>query len=782
MDRFSGLLIPFILIFCMAVTSAVHASANMQDDQETSLGDYFGFEPLEVIRVGRNVGPVAVADMNGNGLNDLIIVNNHLSRIEIHYQKPDATPDDEVTPTRVNEFPELWRYQRETVSVTHRVTAVVATDFNNDGRMDLIYAGQPGELVFLRQTPQGRFEVSRRHRVRNLASTRGALAIADVIGDAGKELISLVDGEIHIWPLDGDNPLPPVRLSAGATIASFAIEDFTGNGRMDVAGMIPDDAAPIRMWFGSDDSGTGALGPQHRFNMPSLRRMTAVRLPNHHGARLAVIEQTSRRIVISAITTDELEDTGSREAAYEVFSFTDPGSRTRDLAIVDLDGNGLLDIVTTDVQANAVAVYSQQQGKGLQAPVTHASLSELAYLSAAHTGSDGSVELFVMSEREGVVGRSRISGDGIAFPAPLSISDGYTPVAMNVVDLQGTTHVAVVARENRDHIIDLLNINTGERETIELGSLGRSPETIVALDADQDGRTDLLLFTRDRPMVMLHNQEDGFKLLESRDMGQFGLVQAARAENTAMYDIDNNGHEELLVADRNYIRALRYTPNPAPGVSPGWQVVKQINANERSAQLVSLTLLGDRIVAADRESNRIVIMDRQANDTWRETESLSISGFSFDAIHAGSFNGDGQDNILAVGSDGFAVIRLAGQRITLRETDAWRSNDEVQLHHTIAVGDINNDGFTDLIALDAGEQMADIFTFTQSGRMLHATAFQIYESRIFTGGQAREFQPNQAIIADVTGDGAADMIFVVHDRVMIYPQMTPDPPDQRTSR
>lgn len=776
MDCFRRPISCLLMGVALACTGVLAAAADVVD--EPPLAEYFGFEPLEVIRIGRNAGPVAIADMNGNGMNDLIVVNNHASRIEIHYQKPDAGPDDEINaPPRVNEFPELWRYRRETVSVTHRISGIIAHDFDDDGRLDLIYTGQPGELVFLRQTPQGRFEVTRRHRVRNLAATRGALAMADVIGDSSKELISLVDGEIHIWPLasGSDNPGQPLRLSAGANMTSFAIEDFNGNGRLDVAGLVPEDAAPVRIWFGRTDGEERSLGPQHRFEMPSLRRMEPVRLPGEAGARLAVIEQASRRILVYAIDTDELQDSGNRVAAYEVHSFTDPGSRKRDLALVDVNGDGLLDVVATDVQANAVVVYQQQEGRGLLAPVPHASLSELDYLDARVAG-DGSVELLVLSEREGVVGRSRMSKSNesvtVSFPQPLSIKEGYTPIAMSLVELAGRPHAAVIARESRDHIIELIDLENGERQTIELGSQGRSPETIVALDADQDGRTDLLLFTRDRPMMMLHAGEEGFTLLESRDMGQFGLVQAARAENTTVYDIDGNGHKELLVADRNYVRALRYEPNPAAGVSPGWQVVKQVNANDRSARLVSVTMLNDRIVAADRENNRLLLMAGDENNNWREIESLSITGFSFDAIHAGSFSGDGRDNILAVGSDGFAVVRLSGERITMRETGAWRSTEERQLHHELATGDVNGDGFMDLIALDAGEQMADIFTFTETGNMLHATGFQVYESRIFTGGQAREFQPNQIIIADVTGNGAADLVMVAHDRVLIYPQMT----------
>ena len=45
-----------------------------------------------------------------------------------------------------------------------------------------------------------------------------------------------------------------------------------------------------------------------------------------------------------------------------------------------------------------------------------------------------------------------------------------------------------------------------------------------------------------------------------------------------------------------------------------------------------------------------------------------------------------------------------------------------------------------------------------------------------SGGDAREYEPSQAIIADVTGDGAADLLLLAHDRVLIYPPMTAEKP------
>ena len=75
-----------------------------------------------------------------------------------------------------------------------------------------------------------------------------------------------------------------------------------------------------------------------------------------------------------------------------------------------------------------------------------------------------------------------------------------------------------------------------------------------------------------------------------------------------------------------------------------------------------------------------------------------------------------------------------------------------------------------MVSLDAGNQNFDIFTYNSSGDMLHVRGFQIFESKMFSGGEGRETQPREMIITDLTGDGRHDVVMLCHDRVLIYPQ------------
>ena len=751
--------------------------------QDSSLPDYFGFAGVDVIKIGDDPGPMAAADLNGDGLEDLLVLNNSDSRIDVLYQKKDPVPGEVDAPKRTNELPDHWRYRRENIPLADYGSAMRTLDADGDGDLDILYASR-GRIVFLMQESPEQFKKGRIHKVRQLEAGPASFAIADVLGSDGPDLISIVDGNVTVWPLEGDDLGKPVTLAAGQKVKGLVPADYDGDGTIDIAGVIPDDAAPVRIWFGQEQDDERMLGAQVIFEMPPITVFEAVQLPGEAASRIAVIERASKRVVIYKLDSEEVENTGNRDASFVVHSFEDPGNRDRTQTVVDLNGDGLDDLVATDTRANAIVVYRQEKGHGLASGESFPTLSEVGYIEAADTDGDEQAEIFVLSEDEGVVGRSTMEGSEIAFPRPMSITEGHTPVSMNLVQLEQGPRLAVIAADKRDYLIDLIQMD-GTSESFELGSMSRAPDTVMPVDADQDGHTDLLLFTRDKPMIMLQalpvdesNDEvemgkeasPTFAKREKADMGQFGLVAKAASENTTTFDIDDSGSEELLIADKNFVRAVRYEAEPSDGSSPGWQVVKQINTDAPDASLVSLTTLGRRIIAADKTNNRLVVFEADSEGRWNESEALNVRGFTLGAIYGGRFTGDDQESILAIGQDGFAVIRLGGQRRSLEEVAAWRTDEDRRLHYDLAVGDMNADGFTDMASLDAGEQMFEIFTFDRNGDMLHVTNFKIYESKLFSRGEGREYQPTQVMITDLTGDGAHDVVMIVHDRILMYPQ------------
>ena len=759
---------------------------------------HYGFLALEVLKVDPDAGPFVVADMDGDGLEDIVVVDNFKNRIDVNFQRKGAKPTDEQPARGPNEFPEHWRYRRESVTVDREIAAVVPFDWDRDGRMDLVCAGNsPPGVLFVRQPEPGTFKVARKQTVRNLGANRDALSVADVLGGPAPELVSIVDGKVSVWPLDGDSMGAPTELAAGgAKVVAAVLEDFDGNGTTDILGIVPEDAAPVRAWFSERQGDRLFLGPQVRFEMPPVREVAPVRLPGRKAALIGAVERPTKRVAFHRVGRGRIEGAGTRDSSLVTWSFEDPQNRKRRTVVADIDADGLQDIVATNTLANAIMAYRQEKGKGLGAPAASPSFADLDSVAVAPT-KDGAI-VFALSEKEGVVGRSMAGRDGaIGFPQAVQLGAGRTPVAINLVDLDGERHLAVVAKDGKSFVVELVPVDgdpdPAHRVTVSLGTQSRSPNAVSAVDADQDGFTDLLVFTPEKPMIMLRSEGSvpaepaeapagagappaaarapaAFKVLESKDMGQFGLVQSATGDNTLVADVDGNGRGELLVADRNYVRALRYEPKPSGGASPGWQVVAQMNAKNPDAKLVALARLGDRIVAGDRDGARAIVFARGDSGTWSQSEVIEIPGFKFGQLAAGRYAGDGNDGLLAVGDDSFALVRLAGERIVLDPVGTWTSDDPRQVPHELVVGDLNGDGYADVTVLDGGEQMANVLTFSAAERLLPVLGFKVFESRLFTGGDRQEFEPSMGQVADVTGDGLADLVLLAHDRLLVYPQ------------
>jgi hypothetical protein len=768
----------------LAVAGALSSPVFAQSPS-SALSDHFGFEPVEAIKVDKNGGPLASADLDGDGKLDLVATNNRNSRIDLLYQRVGAKSTDEVTPpSSINEIPQHWRYRRVELPVTDEVGCVIPADFDGDKRIDLIYSTGTGKIVFVRQTTPGVFEVARKHTVKGLNPNRDALLLTQVIGDSKPELVGIANGRIQVWPLQGSDLGTAVELAAGnGNIVAVLAGDVDGDGTTDLIGILPDDAAPLRGWFGATRGGEATLGAQTRFEMPPLRDADLVQLPGAKAASVVVIEKPSKRVVLLQADRETITEGGDREASLQTWTFADPSNRKRDTAIADIDGDGLPDLLATNTEANAISVFQQVAGRGFAGMQNSPAYSDLDFIVARDINGDGKAEVYVSSEKEGVVGRTSLQGTTLAFPTTMPLAQGTVPSALGLVLVNDRNWLAVIAKEGRNYSLELLPADGSSdgKAIISLGSLSRAPDTILALDADQDGRTDLLLFTPDKPMTMLRQDSPAagaaatasptFKTLESKDMGQFGLAQAANAQNTTTMDIDGDGKQELLVADRNFVRGLRFSQQS------GWQVVEQINSPRGDSKFGSITVQGDRIAAGDSDNGRVATFVRDAKEgKWKQSDVFDVRGFKFNSIAAGNFSGGKDPCLLLVGGDGFGVMRFSGSRERLAEVASWRSDDTARVPHELAFGDLNGDSVTDLVVLDAGKQMLDVLSMSDSGALLPAVSFKVFESRLFSGGEPREFEPSQAIVRDVTGDGAADLILMCHDRILLYPQMTA-PPD-----
>ena len=99
--------------------------AGLAAEDENPLAENFGFKPLDVVKVTERAGNLLAADMNHDGLTDLVIADNSQHRIELWLQKSaEKTAATSQGKPRVNELDDAVRYELHKLGVDQEIAAI----------------------------------------------------------------------------------------------------------------------------------------------------------------------------------------------------------------------------------------------------------------------------------------------------------------------------------------------------------------------------------------------------------------------------------------------------------------------------------------------------------------------------------------------------------------------------------------------------------------------------------------------------------------------------------
>src|SRR6185295_2609678 len=102
----------------------------------------FGFSGPEIFPIDSQFGQLHAADLDGDGLQDLIVVNNSRSKINLLYNQTGKTNSlKELVPVKreLNELPPDARFRIESIASEKRISSLLVADLNGDGRPDIAY-------------------------------------------------------------------------------------------------------------------------------------------------------------------------------------------------------------------------------------------------------------------------------------------------------------------------------------------------------------------------------------------------------------------------------------------------------------------------------------------------------------------------------------------------------------------------------------------------------------------------------------------------------------------
>jgi hypothetical protein len=751
---------------------------------------HFGFTGPEIFPIDSQISLLHVTDLDGDGLNDIIVVNNARSRINLLYNQTGKT-NLAAKPALVgkrepNELPPDARFRIDSIASEARISSLAVADLNGDGRPDIAYYGDPRELIVLYNLGTNGWSAPKRWPIEDAQLTQNALATGDLNGDGRTDLVLLGENCIYFLPQKEDHSLgEPQKIPISGSVKSIQVVDIDGDGRSDLLLVNWEDRNPFRFRLQKPD---GTLGPEIYFPRAPIRSYWADSLEANKKTQVITIAQNSGKAQVSEFNRKPAEQlSGSfREGQFQVWPLTHSDKARRGVLWADVNGDGLPDLLVAEPESGEVSIFFQEPDGSLAAPKRFPTLAGVTDLAVADWNGDGHPEIFLLSADEREVGVTRLD-EKQRLPFPTLIPLNGKPLAMAVGRLEAGAKpvlAMIVEQEGKgdqeSRRLLVIRAADGKTRTQKLSKEFKANPTLLAFhDADQDGLMDLIILMPYENVKVLR-QVPG-KDFEELDVEPPGGARELSQPWLAAADVDGDGKPELLLTQKNFLRAVvmqREAPLSGSTNASAWtfSVKDQINGAGSNSRLAGATAISNgtnpvpSLFLLDVERKVLTLCERNRAGVWQVVRNVPLPVSDFAGLQPITL-GAGKTNAVAfLGLNTVACLPLDGQVWELTDLDSYETPIKDGHLNDVVTGDLDNDGRKDLVFLETARNYLDLVIFDARHKLVPADRWQVFEERTFRGRRSDFPEPREAEVADVTGDGKNDLIILVHDRILVYPQ------------
>lgn len=612
------------------------------------------------ISVGAFPSWVALRDLNGDGLTDIVVANSALDPVD-GPRKGDAGSVSVLLQRQDGTFEASL-----TLPVGGHPQSVAVATMNDDQLPDIVVVGNlSNDVSVLIQQSNGGFASAGPPIPVGIAPT--GVAVADINRDRLLDIVVANSSSDSLSLLFQQRSSSPNEVAFKAVVQPVGINPY---------GVIVADV--------NDDKNLDLVSANQNSNSVSVLygfgngQFTDAKdfSTGSYASSVAAVTRPGGRVDL--VTADTSDRTVSVLRGLGTDSFLERnrvtvGSYPYAGAVSDFDGDGRQDIVTANYLSGTVSVLLGRGDGSFSSQRMFPAGPFPNQVCVADVNADGRPDVLVASDGLDEATPEEFTGDVLlllglgdgTFRDPIVIAGGGYPVAIAVGDVDGDQRADIVvataggfgpgaSEPDAVHIL-IQQPNGAFAEPGAVLAVGSATSSIVLDDVDRDGSTDVVVACRGG----LADDDDGDVFVFFGDgTGAFPerslLTAASHPYSLAVADVDVDGWYDIVVSSLNVLdqagpgevsvliqspgrRFAEQTPRIAVGVRPSAIVVADVTADGKPD-----------IVVANALSRSLGVLESLGGGRFSSMVAIGLGGGLPSDLAVADVDGDGLKDIVSV--------------------------------------------------------------------------------------------------------------------------------------